>query len=181
MVFLFFHVAYWKMDEFSWGKTRVVEGGEGQHGGGSGAFDPRSIVTKRIKDWNETGYYDEFVQKIRRQQSQQGGGIPIQPQPQQQPQQPQYGYEQQPQYGYEQQPPYGYEQQQQQPYMMYPTDDISQVSGGQSSSNYDYYQSTSPSHHAQQPQYYDLNQPQPPQQPQRPSGGARQQQKRRPK
>ena len=60
--------AYWKMDEFSWGKTRVVEGEQGDHGGGSGAFDPRSIVLKRQREWNqprEKGQtlYEEFVTK----------------------------------------------------------------------------------------------------------------------
>eukprot|EP00835_Amoeboradix_gromovi_P004308 NODE_328_length_10919_cov_0.472828.p4 type:complete len:153 gc:universal NODE_328_length_10919_cov_0.472828:5378-5836(+) len=54
------------MDEFSWGKTRVVEGSQGEHGAASVIkFDPRSITCKRIRDWNENGYYDEFVNKRR--------------------------------------------------------------------------------------------------------------------
>lgn len=44
--------AYWKFDDFSWGETRTVAGGDkGIHGGNEGVFDSSNIVMKRWKDY----------------------------------------------------------------------------------------------------------------------------------
>lgn len=44
--------AYWKFDDFSWGETRAVAGGDkGDHGGTDGIFDSSHIVMKRWKEF----------------------------------------------------------------------------------------------------------------------------------
>lgn len=44
--------AYWKFDDFSWGETRTVAGGDkGTHGDQEGVFDSSSIVMKRWREW----------------------------------------------------------------------------------------------------------------------------------
>lgn len=44
--------AYWKFDDFSWGETRTVAGGDkGEHGDKDGIFDSLSIVMKRWREW----------------------------------------------------------------------------------------------------------------------------------
>lgn len=44
--------AYWKFDDFSWGETRTVAGGDkSEHGAVVGVFDSSSIVMKRWRDW----------------------------------------------------------------------------------------------------------------------------------
>lgn len=44
--------AYWKFDDFSWGETRTVSGGEaGGHGDKEGVFDSSCIVMKRWREW----------------------------------------------------------------------------------------------------------------------------------
>lgn len=44
--------AYWKFDDFSWGETRTVAGGDkGVHGDKEGVFDSSSIVMKRWREW----------------------------------------------------------------------------------------------------------------------------------
>ncbi|CAN6609633.1 chitin synthase 3 [Trichomonascus vanleenenianus] len=44
--------AYWKFDDFSWGDTRTIEGGDkGGHDEGEGEFDSSQIVMKRWRDF----------------------------------------------------------------------------------------------------------------------------------
>lgn len=44
--------AYWKFDDFSWGETRTVAGGDkGDHSAVEGKFDPSRISMKRWRDW----------------------------------------------------------------------------------------------------------------------------------
>jgi chitin synthase len=43
--------AFWHFDDFSWGKTREVTGGEDLHGKKTGEFDPNSIQMRRLADW----------------------------------------------------------------------------------------------------------------------------------
>lgn len=44
--------AFWKFDDFSWGETRTVAGGDkGAHGDKEGVFDSSSIVMKRWREW----------------------------------------------------------------------------------------------------------------------------------
>lgn len=45
--------AFWKFDDFSWGETRTVAGGDKdkEHGGADGVFDSSSIVMKRWREW----------------------------------------------------------------------------------------------------------------------------------
>lgn len=44
--------AYWKFDDFSWGETRVVEGGDkGDHSEVDGVFDATSITMKRWREY----------------------------------------------------------------------------------------------------------------------------------
>lgn len=44
--------AFWKFDDFSWGETRTVAGGDkGAHGDKEGIFDSSSIVMKRWREW----------------------------------------------------------------------------------------------------------------------------------
>ena len=44
--------AWWHFDDFSWGQTRVIEGGDADgHGKGQGKFDKNEIPTKRIAEW----------------------------------------------------------------------------------------------------------------------------------
>lgn len=44
--------AFWKFDDFSWGDTRTVAGGDkGAHGDKEGIFDSSSIVMKRWREW----------------------------------------------------------------------------------------------------------------------------------
>ncbi|CAD6886141.1 unnamed protein product [Tilletia controversa] len=46
--FVFPAYAFWHMDDFSWGATRVVQGDKGDnHGDAEGKFDPTNIVMKR--------------------------------------------------------------------------------------------------------------------------------------
>ncbi|KAE8271834.1 hypothetical protein A4X09_0g490 [Tilletia walkeri] len=46
--FVFPAYAFWHMDDFSWGATRVVQGDKGgHHGDAEGKFDPTNIVMKR--------------------------------------------------------------------------------------------------------------------------------------
>ncbi|CAO1634466.1 unnamed protein product [Parajaminaea phylloscopi] len=46
--FVFPSYAFWHMDDFSWGATRVVQGDvKGGHGDAEGKFDPSNIVMKR--------------------------------------------------------------------------------------------------------------------------------------
>ncbi|UZJ55427.1 hypothetical protein CBS101457_004747 [Exobasidium rhododendri] len=47
--FVFPAYAFWHMDDFSWGATRVVQGDkkEGNHGDAEGKFDPSNIIMKR--------------------------------------------------------------------------------------------------------------------------------------
>ncbi|RCH90989.1 Chitin synthase, class 3 [Rhizopus azygosporus] len=46
--------AYWHFDDFSWGQTRLVEGGEKKedHGKREGEFDSSGIVMKRFDEWH---------------------------------------------------------------------------------------------------------------------------------
>lgn len=44
--------SYWKFDDFSWGETRTVLGGDkGDHSAVTGVFDSSSIVMKRWREW----------------------------------------------------------------------------------------------------------------------------------
>ncbi|KAI8048352.1 chitin synthase-domain-containing protein [Gilbertella persicaria] len=45
--------AYWHFDDFSWGQTRVVEGGEKKedHGRREGEFDSTGITMRRFEEW----------------------------------------------------------------------------------------------------------------------------------
>ncbi|KAI5950970.1 CHS3 [Candida jiufengensis] len=44
--------AYWKFDDFSWGETRTVAGGDkGDHGATEGIFDASKIKMKRWREW----------------------------------------------------------------------------------------------------------------------------------
>eukprot|EP00834_Sanchytrium_tribonematis_P002243 NODE_65_length_25825_cov_1.353844.p10 type:complete len:264 gc:universal NODE_65_length_25825_cov_1.353844:845-1636(+) len=177
--------AYWKMDEFSWGKTRTVEGGEGEHGSGKGQFDPRSITTKRLKEWNETGFYDEFLNRRRQGKhepsvnsepqsatdqssfyppSQYGGSqshLNYNPNQYQQPYYPPQGQPVAPTQSFYGQPqPRPYYPPSQQDGLMYPTDSVSQISSNVPPPQaQDYYYQTSPTRtQMPDPQFYDLNQ-----------------------
>lgn len=46
--------AYWHFDDFSWGQTRLVDGGEKKedHGKCEGEFDSSGIVMKRFDEWH---------------------------------------------------------------------------------------------------------------------------------
>ena len=44
--------AYWKFDDFSWGETRTVAGGDkGDHSAVEGKFDSSKIAMKRWREW----------------------------------------------------------------------------------------------------------------------------------
>ena len=44
--------AYWKFDDFSWGETRTVAGGDkGDHSAEGGKFDSSHIVMKRWREF----------------------------------------------------------------------------------------------------------------------------------
>lgn len=44
--------AFWKFDDFSWGETRTVTGGDkGEHSATEGIFDSSSITMKRWREW----------------------------------------------------------------------------------------------------------------------------------
>lgn len=43
--------AFWHFDDFSWGETRKVEGGEANHGEKVGIFDEKSLVMKSWVEW----------------------------------------------------------------------------------------------------------------------------------
>ncbi|KAG0181283.1 Chitin synthase, class 3 [Apophysomyces sp. BC1021] len=48
--------AYWHFDDFSWGQTRQVKGGEGKredHGRREGHFDSTGIVMRRFEEWHK--------------------------------------------------------------------------------------------------------------------------------
>ena len=46
--------AYWKFDDFSWGETRTVAGGDkGDHSAVEGKFDSSKIAMKRWREWEE--------------------------------------------------------------------------------------------------------------------------------
>lgn len=64
--------AYWKFDDFSWGETRVVQGGDkGDHSALEGAFDGNDIVMKRWKDFERIRRNDE------RRSAGVGGGLQV--------------------------------------------------------------------------------------------------------
>ena len=131
------------------GKTRVVEGGEGEHGAGAGAFDPRSITTKRLREWNDNNYYYNYVSNKKQgihhtpstSQLNSTAPTPINTQPQQQ--QDQY-YNQQ----------YYNQQQPQQPQAYYNQQDPQQYYQNQQQ----YYQTSPTKQQMPEPHYYDLNQ-----------------------
>ncbi|KAI9206621.1 chitin synthase-domain-containing protein [Polychytrium aggregatum] len=43
--------AFWNFDDFSWGETRKIEGGEGDHAAKEGHFDPRQIEHRHLAEW----------------------------------------------------------------------------------------------------------------------------------
>ncbi|EGW32468.1 chitin-UDP acetyl-glucosaminyl transferase 3 [Spathaspora passalidarum NRRL Y-27907] len=52
--------AFWKFDDFSWGETRTVAGGDkGDHSTVEGKFDPSKIVMKRWREWERDRRNDE--------------------------------------------------------------------------------------------------------------------------
>lgn len=55
--------AYWKFDDFSWGETRTVAGGDkGQdHGGTEGVFDASKIKMRRWREWERERRSAEYV------------------------------------------------------------------------------------------------------------------------
>ncbi|EMG46070.1 CHS3 Chitin synthase 3 [Candida maltosa Xu316] len=64
--------AYWKFDDFSWGETRTVAGGDkGDHSAVEGKFDSSKIVMKRWRDWERERRSTERQQQQQQQQQQQ--------------------------------------------------------------------------------------------------------------
>lgn len=54
--------AFWKFDDFSWGETRTVAGGDkGAHGDKEGEFDSSNIVMKRWREWERERRADANV------------------------------------------------------------------------------------------------------------------------
>lgn len=50
--------AYWKFDDFSWGETRAVSGGDkGSHGESEGVFDSSHIIMKRWREFERDRKY----------------------------------------------------------------------------------------------------------------------------
>ncbi|KAM9909656.1 hypothetical protein OXX69_005230 [Metschnikowia pulcherrima] len=51
--------AYWKFDDFSWGETRTVTGGDkGDHSATEGIFDSSSITMKRWREWQKDNRHE---------------------------------------------------------------------------------------------------------------------------
>ncbi|CAN3371791.1 hypothetical protein DIURU_003004 [Diutina rugosa] len=56
--------AYWKFDDFSWGETRVVQGGDkGDHSNADGQFDGNDIVMKRWREFERMRRHSEQQQR----------------------------------------------------------------------------------------------------------------------
>lgn len=63
--------AFWKFDDFSWGETRVVQGGDkGDHSAAEGKFDSSQIVMKRWREY-------ERDRRGQEQQQQQLAGLTV--------------------------------------------------------------------------------------------------------
>ncbi|KAG5420962.1 CHS3 [Candida metapsilosis] len=55
--------AYWKFDDFSWGETRTVAGGDkgSEHGATEGVFDASKIKMRRWREWERERRSNEYA------------------------------------------------------------------------------------------------------------------------
>ncbi|ODV77973.1 glycosyltransferase family 2 protein [Suhomyces tanzawaensis NRRL Y-17324] len=69
--------AFWKFDDFSWGETRVVQGGDkGNHGASEGVFDSSHIIMKRWREYERDRRNHETALGMR-PGSGMGGGLSV--------------------------------------------------------------------------------------------------------